>query len=63
LGSTTNVCPCGAGIAWKRETWVGRPVAHAPRASDAVAAARVRNFLADVMILALLRRETQSIVR
>src|SRR3546814_13510925 len=42
----TKLWPCGAGMAWKRETWAGKPVAQALSASSAAGAARARIFLA-----------------
>src|SRR3546814_7369226 len=41
----TKLWPCGAGMAWKRETWAGKPVAQALSASSAAGAARARIFL------------------
>ena len=49
----TKVWPCGAGIAWKRDTWVGRPVAQAASASSIAGATTLRIFLIKDMALSL----------
>ncbi len=43
-GLDDEALPCGAGIAWKRDTCVLSPVAHALSASSATGAAIVSSF-------------------
>src|SRR3954462_11119125 len=48
-GWMTKVWPCGAGIAWKRDTWVVSPVVQAVSASRKAGAARVSSWLTSDM--------------
>src|SRR3954463_2839195 len=58
--SMTKLWPCGAGIAWKRETWVGRPVAQALSASSIAGATKAKIFLIKDMALSLFVQVARS---